>query len=137
MHHSVKRAQRNIAIVTVIILAAVCCASFDLSFDTLSSGGSIKGSSPVSIPHSLIANTPSSVHENNGDNNGQSLGRADPASNIFIRIIRKILVSIGGLISTGSRALISHYFLAMCAASCAYLFLLTNVRFIHLKDGSK
>ena len=133
------RVKKNISIIAIFILAVVCCACFDMSFDSFDSGEDIKGSSFFSISYSLVAFAPSDVSKTNieADNQGQSIDQIDPSTVIYSRIIRKLLAVTGGLTPAGSPSHFKCYFLSLCAAGWAYLFLLTHISFFHLKDGSK
>lgn len=139
MLNIVERTKRHIAIIATIILAAACCAGFVCSSDAFSSGGSIKGHTSLSIAGSLIANMPSAVREDSGDTDsrGQNINKADTGAGLFSRLARRLQTICGGSAPAGSRAHFSHYFLTLYMACCAQLFLLTHIRYIHLKDGSK
>lgn len=132
-------AKRNISLIIIILLTAVFYGSIDLSYDSLSYGGGIKGRSGVSASHSLIAFPSMTVRGNyNGSNgNDQNLEKGSGIYNILSGLAKKLLTIIVLGLTQGTLSLLKHYYILICIAGCTCLFLLTHVRFIHLKDGSK
>lgn len=132
-------AKRNISLVIILLISAVHCGSIDLSYDYFSSGGSIRGSSNTTISRSLIASTPVGLRENDSrsSGSGQNFEKASVSSDIFSKLARKLLQLFGSAQFSESVTFLRNYSLSKCIACCAYLFLLTHIRFIHLKDGSK
>ena len=131
--------KNKIALLTIILLTVVFCGSIDLSCDSFSSVGSIKGSSGISVAHSLISFPAAAVSgNNNGDTgNTQNLEKSGVAADIFCRIARKLFAILGSGCPQISLTLLKHFYISICIAGCTCLVLLTHVRFIHLKDGSK
>lgn len=133
------KAKRIISLVIILLLSAVCYGSIDLSCDVFSPGGSIRGSRSTAISQSLIVSTPPAVHEINSRSigNEQNHKKANSASHTFGRTAKKILQFLDGFWVHDSSYNFRNYFIRICIACYAYLFLLTHVSFIHLKDGSK
>lgn len=131
-------AKRNISLIIVILLTVVFCGSIDLTCDAFRSGG-IKARSDVSASHSLIAFPSAAVRGGNaGSNeNDQSLEKESLASNVFFRIAKKFLSILECHLTQGSLSLLKHFYKSICIAGCTCIFLLTHIRFIHLKDGRK
>lgn len=131
--------KKRITLVMVVLLTAVFCGSADLSCDYFEPAGVLKGITSVSVAHSLEA-FPASAAGEESNRNGvdpQNIEKGYAATDLFCRVIRKILVTPGcGRIST-SFTYLKHSCLSICISGCAFLFLLTHIRFIHLKDGSK
>lgn len=134
-----KSTKRIISLVLMLLLTIVYCGSIDLSCDALSSGGGIKGSGNISVVHSLIAPSASAVHEDNtrGTDRGQNVKGTYVSSDIISRLAQKICKYTGNGMLSESAVLFRRYSLSICISIYAYLFLLTNVSFIHRKDGSK
>ncbi len=134
-----KNTIRNISLLLIALLAAVYCCSIDLSCDAPGAGGSIKGKGHISVTRSFIAPVTSSVRDNNGRNaeSEQNIEKAATASDILSSITRKFIKTIGYIFFSGSVTHTGCYFLFICISVFAYLSLLTGIRFIHLKDGSK
>ena len=132
-------AKRYISLTMIILLTVVFCGSIDLTCDSFSSGGGIKGSSGISVSRSLIAFPSATVREGNNGGNGneQNLEEEIVTYNIFYRIAKKLLALFGCDLSRGLLTHLKHFYISICIAGCTCLFLLTQVRFIHLKDGSK
>ncbi len=131
--------KKRIAFVMAVLLTAVFCGSTDLSCDYFEPAGVLKGDSSVSIAHSLEAFPASSACEesNRDSSDPHNLEKRYVTSDMFLRIIRKFLVILGcGRIPT-SFTYLKHSCLSICISGCAFLFLLTHIRFIHLKDGCK
>ena len=80
----------DISLIMIFLLAVVFCGSIDLTCDSFSFVGRIKGSSGISISHSLITFPSATVREgNNGDNgNDQNLEEEIVTYNIFCRIAK-------------------------------------------------
>jgi len=131
--------KRNISLIMIILLAVVFCGSIDLTCDSLSCGGGIKGSSGISVSHSLVAFPSAAVREgNNGVNgNDQNLEKESVIADIFCRFAKKLLAILGCSLAQGSLTFLKHFYICICIAGCTCIFLLIHVRFIHLKDGSK
>ena len=131
--------KRIISLIMIALLAVVFCGSIDLTCDSFSSGAGIKGSSSISVSHSLIAFPSAAVREgsNGVKGNDQTLEKESTVFCIFSRIAKKLLYILSCDFSQGSNNFLKHYFISICIAGCTCLFLLTHVRFIHLKDGSK
>ena len=132
-------AKRNISLIIVLVLAVVYCGSIDLSCCSFNSGGSINGSKTIDISRSLLASVPAAVREDNGRSSGhdQNIEKVNIASDIFARIARKLAKANGCSSFSESVNYLRYYISSLCICNYAYLFLLTNIRFIHLKDGSK
>jgi len=132
-------ARRYISLLLIIFLTVVFCGSIDLTCDSFTSGGGIKGSSVISVSHSLIAFPSANVREGNdgGNGNNQNLEEELITYNTFCRIAKKLLALFGCDLTLGQLTLLKHFFISICIAGWTCLFLLTQVRFIHLKDGSK
>ena len=133
------RAKRNISLAMVILLTVVFCGSIDLNCDSFSSGGAIRGSSSLAAAHSFEAFPSTDVRDDSKGSSGndQSLGRETAISDILYRIARKLLAIIGCGTGQDSLAALEHFYISICISGCTCLYLLTNIRFIHLKDGSK
>ena len=95
--------KRNISLIMIILLTVVFCGSIDLTCDSFSSGGGIKGSSGISVSHSLIAFPSATVREGNngGNGNDQNLEEEIVTYNIFCRIAKKLLALFGCDLSRG------------------------------------
>ena len=139
MFKTPEAAKRNISLIMIILLTVVFCGSIDLTCDPFSSGGRIKGGSGISVSRSLIAFPSASVNESNNGSNGndQNFKEEITTYNIFCRIAKKLLALYGCDPAQGLLTLLKHYYISICIAGCTCLFLLAQVRFIHLKDGSK
>lgn len=133
------RAKRNISLAMVIFLTVVFCGSIDLNCDSFSSGGVIRGSSSLAAAHSFEAFPSTAVREDNrgGSGNDQSLGKEIAITDILCRLARKLLEILGCGTAPDSLAVLRHFYISICISGCTCLCLLTNIRFIHLKDGSK
>ena len=116
-------AKRNISLIMSILLTVVFCGSIDLTCDSFSSGGEIKGSSGISVSHSLIAFLSATVREgNNGDNgNGQKPEEKIVTYNIFCRIAKKLLALFGCDSSRGLLTLLKHFYISICIAGILYV----------------
>ena len=136
---SADKARKFISLVVILLLSAVYYGSFDVALDEHVSGGSIRGCSGISIPHSLLAVGPAAVREDNENSSGQgqSIDKTAPSADIFSRIVRKLLQILSGTYPSESVIHFRLYFLSLCIAGCAYLYFLALIRCIHLKDGSK
>ena len=132
-------AKRNISILMIILLTVVFCGSIDLTCDYFSTGGGIQGSRGISISHSLTAFPSPAVREDNGEGNGNSqlLGQGGLASGFLYRIVKRLLYVLDCGLSRDPLTLIRQFYASICTYGCTCLLLLINVRFIHLKDGSK
>lgn len=132
-------AKRIITMIMIILLTVVFCGSNDLTCDPLSAGGGIKGSGGISVSRSLITFPSAAVREDNNEGNGkdQNLEEKIVLSSSFCRIAKKLLALFGCDPAKGFLILIKRFYISICIAGCTCLFLLTQVRFIHLKDGSK
>lgn len=131
--------RKSITLIMMFFLTAVCCVSFDVSYDSFSSGGSIKGISQATVSHSLTIFAHTGVNENRstGNSSEQSLDNTPVSNHILTRFIRKLMQITGGCLPTESAVSFSLYLVTACISGCACLFFLTLVSFIHLKDGSK
>lgn len=131
--------KKNISLVLIVLLAVVFCESIDMACDSFSSGGGIKGSSSISVSHSLIAFPSGAVRENNGSSNGNDgkIGEGNTPTGFFYRVGRKLLTVIKGESTLCSLASFRFFFISICISGGACLFLPNHIRFIHLKDGSK
>ena len=131
--------RKSITLIMMFFLTAVCCVSFDVSYDSFSSGGSIKGISQARVSHSLTIFAHTGVHEDRSTNssNNQSLENSAAGSHIFYRLIKKLLQFSGGSRFTEAAVSCNLYVISLCIAGCAFLLCLAIVRLIHLKDGSK
>ena len=134
-----KTAKRNITLAIILLLTASYCGCFDVSFYAFNEGGSISASSCAAISHSLLTCSPSDVRRDAGADteHEQSYERSNVVSEMFRRIVRKLRQIPGGSVLSESVLHFKYYFIYICTLSCALLFLLTHIRFIHLKDGSK
>lgn len=132
-------AKRNISLIMILLFTVVFCGSIDLTCDSFNSGGGIKGCSGISVSHSLIAFPSTTVREGNneGSRSDQNLEEESILSNISFRIAKKLLSLFGCDPAKGLRTLLRQFYISICIAGCTCLILLTQVRFIHLKDGSK
>lgn len=132
-------AKRNISLIMVILLTVVFCGSIDQTCDSFSSGEGIKGVGGISVSNSLIAFPSADVRESNngGSGNDQYLGKENVISDIFCRIAKKLLALFGCDLTQNPLTSLKHFYISIYIAGCTCLFLLTQVRIIHLKDGSK
>lgn len=132
-------AKRNISLIMILLLTVVFCGSIDLTCDSFNSGGGIKGNSDISVSHSLIAFPSAAVRggNNGGNGNDQNLEGESVISNISFRIVKKLLALFGFDPTQGLLTILKHFYISICIAGFACLIILTQVRFIHLKDGSK
>ena len=133
--HTIKR---NIVILLAVLLAAVYCFSSDITSDPFTSLGSISGNSSLAASHSLKSLTCAYLHRNGSHSNehNQQLEENTRNSHSLSRIARKLLLGLCSGQNT-STSLQVKYYLIISLFACTYLFLHTNIRFIHLKDGSK
>lgn len=131
--------RKSITLAMVFFLTAICCVSFDVSYDSFTSGGSIKGISQAKISHSLTVFAHTGVREDrNADGSGgQSIQNATAATNILSRLIRKLLQFAGTSRLAGVPVNFNLYVISVCISGCTFLLCLALVRLIHLKDGSK
>lgn len=134
-----KCTKRIISLLLMLLLTIVYCESVDLSCDALNSGGGINSSGNMSVVHSLIAPPASAVHEDNsrGSDREQNVKGTNVSSDIISRLAQKICKYTGNGMLSEAAVLFRRYSLSICISIYAYLFLLTNVSFIHRKDGSK
>ena len=130
---------KNLSILLIIVLAAVCCAAFDVSAGPFSPAGSITGTNVMPVSHSMISLVHTGIRDDNGgvSSRGHSLERAAAASELPGRVMRKLLTAAGAYIPFGSLNLFRSYILLICTSVCIFLFCTVFIRFIHLKDGSK
>ena len=130
--------KRKITLVIILLLMLVFCGSIDLSCDVFSPGASIRGNS-TAISSSLITSTPLSVREDNDRNfgSGQDLEKASVSSDFSAGLARKLLKLFGSFRIHEASTHFRDYSNSVCITCYAYLFLLTHICFIHLKDGSK
>jgi len=131
--------KKRITLVMVVLLTAVFCGSIDLSCNYFEPAGVLKGNTSISVAHSLQAFPASAAGEESNRNGGdpQNIEKGYAASDLFCRIVRKTLVIlVCGRIPT-SFTYLKNFCLSICISGCAFLFLLTHIRFIHLKDGCK
>ena len=131
--------RKSITIIMMFFLTAVCCVSFDVSYDSFTSGGSIRGVSQAKVSHSLTVFAHTGIHEDKSTegSSGQSLHNASTAPHILSRLIRKLLNSACGNRLAGAPVNYNLYVISLCISGCALLLCLAIVRLIHLKDGSK
>lgn len=130
--------RKSITFIMMFLLTAVCCVSFDASYDSFSSGGSIKGISQATVSHSLTIFAHTGVNKNKTTGSSeQNLDNTPVSNHILTRFIKKLMQIIGGSLLTGSAVSFSLYLVTACISGCVCLFCLTLVSFIHLKDGSK
>lgn len=131
--------RKSITLIMMFFLTAVCCVSFDVSYDSFSSGGSIKGISQAKVSHSLTVFAHTGVREDRSTDgsSGQSLQNAAATTHILSRLIRKLLQFVGISRRAGTPVSYNLYLISLCISGCAFLLCLALVRLIHLKDGSK
>ena len=131
--------RKSITLIMMFFLTAVCCVSFDVSYDSFTSGGSIKGFSQAKVSHSLTVFAHTGVHEyrSTEGSSGQSIQNATATTHILSRLIRKLLQFAGGGRPAGAPVNYNLYVISLCISGCAFLLCLALVRLIHLKDGSK
>ena len=129
--------RKRIALVFILLLAAVCCSSFNISSDTFGTGGSISGCKNAAITHSQILCTPQTVGKDCGSEVEQSMAKTAAASDLMSRAARKLLQFREVLLLSGSGVSCRIFTRSICILAFAYRILLTHIRFIHLKDGSK
>lgn len=131
--------RKSITLIMMFFLTAVCCVSFDVSYDSFSSGGSIKGFSQAKLSHDLTVFAHTGVHEDRttDGSSGQSLQHATATTHILSRLIRKLLHFAGGSRPAGAPVNYNLYVISVCISGCAFFLCLALVRFTHLKDGSK
>ena len=132
-------AKRYISLIMIILFTVVFCGSIDLTCDYFSSGGGIKGSSGISVSRSLLAFPSAAVREDNNESSGkdQDLGEEIVTYDIFCRTGKNLLALYDCDLTQGLFTLLKHFYISVCIAGCTCLFLSAQVRFIHLKDGSK
>ena len=132
-------AKRYISLIMIILFTVVFCGSIDLTCDYFSSGGGIKGSSGIAVSRSLLAFPSAAVREDNNESSGkdQDLGEEIVTYDIFCRTGKKLPSLSDCDLTQGLLTLLKHFYISVCIAGCASLFLSAQVRFIHLKDGSK
>lgn len=123
----------------IILLTAACCGRIDLSCESFNSGSGIKGNSDISVSHSLVAFPSAAVSKDNSGNRGndQNLKEENVISDILCRIVKKLLTLFDCGLFKDPLTFLKHFYISICIAGCTCLFLLTHIRFIHLKDGSK
>lgn len=131
--------KKRITFVMVVFLTAVFCGSTDLSCDYFEPAGVLKGNTSVSVAHSLQAFPASTAGEESDRNGGdpQNIEKGYAASDLFCRIVRKILMILVCGRIPASFTYLKSFCLSICITGCAFLFLFTHIRFIHLKDGCK
>ena len=116
-------AKRYISLTMIILLTVVFCGSIDLTCDSFSSGGGIKGSSGISVSRSLIAFPSATVREGNNGGNGneQNLEEEIVTYNIFYRIAKKLLALFGCDLSRGLLTHLKHFYISICIAGILYV----------------
>ena len=129
--------KKNIALLFILMIVAVFCSGFKISSDALGTGGTITGCRNTSISRSMIVCTPQTAGEDTGTEHQNNLEKSDAASDILSRIVRKLLQFQEGILLSNATISYRIFLTSICIVSCAHLFLLTHIRFIHLKDGSK
>lgn len=131
--------KKSITLIVMFFLATVCCVSFDVSYDSFTSGGSIKGISQATVSHSLTVFAHTGVQEDRSTqgSSSQNLQNAAATNHILSRLIKKLLRFAGEGHLTGAPLNYNLYVISVCISGCAFLLCLAIVRSIHLKDGSK
>ena len=131
--------KNTITLIMSVLLTAVFCGSVGLSCEYFEPAGVLKGNANVSISHFLEAFPTSAASEEPNRDSGdpQNLGKRYVPSDMFCRIIRKILVIFDGGRIPPKFTDLKHFCLPIFISGCVFLFLLTHIRFIHLKDGCK
>lgn len=131
--------RKSITLIMLFFITAVCCVSFDVSYDSFSSGGSINGISQAKVSHSLTVFAHTGVHEDRSaeGSSGQNFQNAAVTTHILSRLIRKLMHFAGECHISGTPVNYNLYVISVCISGCAFLLCLALVRFIHLKDGSK
>lgn len=131
--------KKRITLVMAALITAIFCGSIDLSCDYFEPAGVLKENTSVSFSHSLETFPASVACEESNRNIGdpQNLEKGYVTSDVFCRIIRKILGNHGCVRITTLFTYLKHFCLSICISGCTFLFLITHIRFIHLKDGCK
>lgn len=108
-----ERVKKNISLILIVLLAVVFCESIDLSCESFSSGGGIKGSSNISVSHSWVAFTSGSVREDNG--------RSLTCSYIIICAAAAYIGNVGNPLKVAVTAILAGTILILLAARKKHL----------------
>ena len=130
-------AKRNISLFLILLLTAVFCGSFELSCNSLTEGGKFSTDSGLISRLSIACSHIDLSRNAGGGREQEEFEETSSVFDIYGKTARKSLQSFGSGNLSESILSFKSYFVSICLVSCAYLFLLTQVRFIHHKDGSK
>ena len=130
-------AKKIISLFIILLLTAVFCGSFEVSCNSLIAGGDISTGSGAISRLSIACSHIDLGRNAGGSREQEEFEETSSVFDIYGKTARKSLQSSGSGSLSESILSFKSYFVSICIISCAYLFLLTLVRFIHLKDGSK
>lgn len=130
--------KRNISLALILFSIALNCAAFDVSIDTLGTGGSITGKRSVPFTNFLT----SVINSGSGEDNNEEDLRQNPEkkaalSNLISNTVRSTIYFFSDWNICEQLIHSCFYCLSICTLCCVCLFRRILIRIINLKDGSK